>query len=374
MKTEHIITIFTIMIGIITPISILYLNDAGTFRSLPIFDVKAELETEDEPLTKLTITNIGSSQAKDVAVYIEGTKDTELIEKNCVEGTFPINQSENIIVINFNRMSSNVICTVIYTNSQNSDPDKVTITGKEIPGQKFKIFWLDDWDKPLVSSAKTNTKSVISILMDNPGIFLVIEIVVLSPITFVIRIKQKKHRKELESKVEMLLDKILKTDKEFVIIKKIQNNDAESQLRKNELYHEIINTKRELDSTKSKIFLLAKRKQWISLQNYFKIIVAIKKLDMFFDDWRKLERQIIRLAEEKEQVQDDTSISATAKLLHQNGDLETEFMGKYENALKFRNTLAHGTIKLSDLKIKNEIDQLKKLQKELNNAIQDYDF
>lgn len=369
MKPDHIITIFAISIGILTPISILYLDRAETFGSFPVFDVSGKLSKSDDTDVSVVFTNIGEGQGRDVTIYVEPKNDVELDERFCLEGLFQIEETKKIFKINFEKMSSNVPCHILLQNVISGNIADVTITADNMPGQHFTISRSLDYIK-VSDSSKPYTTS------DESFLYIFIIEIILVPIVGIARIiHNRRTRKEYESSEMIFLDKLHKLKREYISIKNIEENTVETVIRKSELQDEIINLERELDYVHGKLFV--HYQQW-KLRNMFRFTFRItninrayRKINLFFDDWKKIEYKINQLTDNTELNINGHSIDEIVMQLNQKNYLTEDFITKYKKAMEHRKRLANGTIELNKFEInvaRKELRELQDMLDEFNNS------
>ena len=122
--------VIPIGIGLLTFAGLLF--TPGSFLIHPSFDI---FVTEPVAITNhINVTNVGLVQAKNVRINVDATGPITLVNNLCPEG-FDIIPTEQIdqILIQLNRMSSNLECTFIISKSSFDKIVEVVVTADSSP-------------------------------------------------------------------------------------------------------------------------------------------------------------------------------------------------------------------------------------------------
>jgi len=119
----------TILSGVIVAglLSILSVTQGMVFT--PQFEIQVKSISDD---TEITLKNIGLTQAKNAIAFINNTKNAQLLSEICYEGK--INENQSPIVINFEKMSTNVDCKLIF-EGQNQHYFHILMVADDAPGK-----------------------------------------------------------------------------------------------------------------------------------------------------------------------------------------------------------------------------------------------
>ena len=79
------IAIITIATAVFTPIFVSYLTAGEVFKSYPEYEISTELFSSDaDNFSKLTITNTGSVQAKEVKIHVISNDEIKVKQFRCL--------------------------------------------------------------------------------------------------------------------------------------------------------------------------------------------------------------------------------------------------------------------------------------------------
>ena len=376
LKTDNVISLVAVLVGLTTSISVVFLVEADIFEGRPNFSVKIESHyyNETNHFEMFEITNIGDVQVQDAKIFVNSDDDLIIDETFCLEGFISENKNPTV-QINFERMSSEIPCRINFLSSLDGNITKVTITGAEIPGRQFERLSTMEFpysQKTLIYFGDEDTNLEIDVFdTDFFIIIFIVELFSIGPAVYFRQTRDRRIRKKLELEEIEMNDQWYKAKRKFNILCKTseKKKDIDTKLKLAELEKEMVDVKRKLDEARSSLTIhrgLRLQKTWFKGDR--KLFYSKKKLKILYANWQKLENQIIGLANDSDiDTTKFSDLTSIVKKLVQNNILSEDVAKSFYVSKKFRNELAHGILNVSGLDLEPSINDLKDLQRRIEN-------
>lgn len=376
LEIKDLLGIIGITIGVFASIFVVFLSEAQVFQIYPNFEVKLQTGYySDMKNEQLSIENIERIQAKDVKVFVHTDGDLKKTDDSCLEGDFPIQIKSDVFMIEFERMSDNIPCFIDFSNPINTNITLVVITADNSPGRPFirdkvEVLKYDDTNSTSIlnlndifSPDDRNVLNTVTKFKElDPGIskfyeilFLIFSVYVATFAIFFAYRQSRKERmrkeleitqKENENQLDRFYDKLDFYEKSIITNPNVEVTFA-SSIRS--LKEKIMTKTNEIDATKSKFFYRP---------------LGHKALDELFVNWRKLEKELIRLGEKKRIYLKDGSVVTLFDTLKGVFPLSDKFITTFQEARNFRNRLTHGQEKTT-FGIEDQVKKLSYLLEEI---------
>lgn len=326
MKIENLIAVITIVAAIFTPIFLSYLTADEVFRSYPEYEVKAKLHFSDTgDFSRLTITNIGSVQAKEVKIHVISDDKIEIKQILCFEADSFNNEEDVLFRIDFTTLSNNIPCKIDFIG-QIQIPE-IAITSINSPGKYYTTY--TETEFPQYEIDLINLDASKFILRD----LVLLEVGILIPIYGIIIFKLTRIKKQLESKQKELEVILYNAKSELKIISVYADKDKDiikNKIRMIELHDKIRNTNRELDEVKSKS------------TSKIPILYRIKKIGQLFKNWRVIENDLALMVRDINVENTSQPLDKLVQELKNKNKVSDDFVKSFNTAYSGRSKMVHG--------------------------------
>lgn len=324
------VAIITIAAAVSTPIFLNYLTVGEVFRSYPEYEVTAELISSDVgDFSRLTITNTGSVQAKEVKIHVISDDTIKVKQILCFEAASFNNTDDRIFRIDFTTLSSNIPCKIDFVG-QIQIPE-IAITSIDSPGRYFSSPWKTEFpmfDERVLSDSSEQTFGI--------EVIVLLEIVILIPIYGILILRLIMIKKQLQSKQKKLQVVLYKAKSELKIISDYASKDKDvikNKIRMMELHDNIRNTNHDLDEVKSK------------LTHKIPLPYINKTIAQLFENWRTIEYDLALMAKDINIENTSQPLDKLVQELRNKNRVSDDFVKSFNDAYSVRNKIVHGELK-----------------------------
>ena len=360
MEIKEALPIVLIFVGVIGTVVSGFVTEIQIFKANPEYEIKTL--NENFPVTKskeLMITNTGLVQANNATMYVISDNPINEKENVCFEGHIS-SYSDNIIQINFPKMSIGIPCEISFQSLENSIIKRVVITSDGSPGYNFYPKKLEQ-SSSIFNEDKgefVNDKEEVVIFKDIASDdfskylpWLLILYTISISVSFAYFLRRRKMiskayqilQKEYENKLKKFQDEL-----DYIYKENVNNEITSNHLKKRIrwLENKILIEKTNLDESSAKTFTPTNPK---SIENYF-------------EKWKSVEKNLHQKILEKQiDLGGDVTISHINKELFSNEVTDKNFYSSLNSSINFRNKVSHGLIKSISVSLEKEIKRLETL-------------
>ena len=347
------ISLLGIVAGIVIAILVPALNEMQVFKAHPDFLVKLNPYSDSKQQT-LSITNIGLVQAKKLSVYVLANDTIRMENQSCFELTANSVIDVKTVRLDFERMSTGMLCDVGFTSD--SKIGGFIITSEDSPARAY----FPTVEKPGSIPSDVNTvvfkdaKQIVQPIYDLLMLGVVIEIIGTSTTFVIANLDRKRRLKKLEFEENKVMNSLDKYNKESSLLYEkflFEELPEKIQSRFDVLHIGILEQKCKLDEIKTKKKI--KKKLDGEIEEYFKT-------------WREFEEKSIQLLkQEKIPIVGYTTIMEITDKIIENKKIEPTTLDSLNSIFDYRDKLTIGLAKATKKEINKNIEAVKKLSESL---------